>query len=58
MTVGGVQEPYKTSLNNTRFIVGARSFNQVFQGESNRNLPYTSFSDKFQLKPLERNYLL
>ena len=32
MTLGGVQEPYTPSMNNTYFIVGARSFSQVFEG--------------------------
>lgn len=32
ITLGGVLEPYTPLMNNTSFIVGARSFDQVFEG--------------------------
>ena len=32
MTIGGVLEPHTPLMNNTSFIVGALSFDQVFEG--------------------------
>ena len=57
MTLGGVQEPYTSSMNNTSFIAGARSFDPAFEGTVTATFLTPSFSDQFPLKPLERNKL-